>query len=244
MKLLRSLGRALRSHRRRPPDAFEAQRRLVSSTAPVILDVGAHLGQTAQRYRASFPTATIHCFEPFPPSFAALRAATARDTRIHSHAVAVGESVGTAALHANRSSATNSLLETDARGRTYWGGEVLSTDSTVEVPVTTLDRFCAEASIAHVDILKLDVQGAEYAALSGARELFRARAIDVVYMEMITAPTYVGQRELHDYLALFRSLGYVLFDFYNPVRKNGRLLQTDNLMVAEPFLTAYEGRTL
>jgi hypothetical protein len=59
-------------------------------------------------------------------------------------------------------------------------------------------------------------------------------------MEMITAPTYVGQHDLHEYLGLFRSHGYVLFDFYNPVRRNGRLLQTDNLMVAEGFLAAHE----
>jgi FkbM family methyltransferase len=244
MKLLRSLGRALRSNRHRPPDAFATQRRLVQAAAPLIVDVGAHLGETAKRYRSLFPAATIHCFEPFPPSFAALRGATAADGRIRTHALALGDSIGSASLHSNRSSATNSLLASDTRGSDYWGGEVLSTKATLEIAVTTLDRFCAEASLDHIDILKLDVQGAEYAALSGAHDLLSRQAIDVVYMEMITAPTYVGQRELHDYLALFRSCGYVLFDFYNPVRKNGRLLQTDNLMVAEPFLAAYEARTL
>lgn len=242
MKLLKSLGRALRSNRHRPPDAFATQRRLVHAAAPVIIDVGAHLGETAKRYRSMFPTATIHCFEPYPPSFATLRGATAADARIRTHALAIGDSVGAAVLHSNRSSATNSLLPSDARGHGYWGGEVLSTDATVEIAMTTLDRFCAEVSLSHIDILKLDVQGAEYAALMGARDLLAAHAIDIVYMEMITAPTYIGQRELHDYLALFRSLGYVLFDFYNPVRKNGRLLQTDNLMVSEPFLAAYEAQ--
>ena len=68
--------------------------------------------------------------------------------------------------------------------------------------------------------------------------MLREQAIDVVYMEMIVAPTYVGQRELHDYLSFFRAHGYVLFDFYNPVRKHGRLLQTDNLLVADAFLAA------
>jgi len=241
MKLLRSLGRAFGVRRARAGDeSFAAQRRLVRSTAPTILDVGAHIGQTAQRYRALFPSAQIHCFEPFPQSLAALRAALAGDSGVQTHAVALGSSPGKASLYVNRSSATNSLLASDTRAAFYWGSGLLDTDTTVDVTVNTIDRFCAERSLEHVDILKLDVQGAEYDVLKGASAFLAAQRIDLVYMEMITAPTYVGQHDLHEYLALFRSFGYVLFDFYNPVRNNGRLLQTDNLLVAETFLARYE----
>ena len=207
MKVLRSVGRAFGVRRSRTGDeAFAAQRRLVRSTAPTILDVGAHVGQTAQRYRALFPSAQIHCFEPFPQSFAALRATLAGDSGVQTHAVALGSSPGKAALHVNRSSATNSLLASDTRAASYWGSGLLDTDATVDVTVTTIDRFCAERSLEHVDILKLDVQGAEYDVLKGASALLAAQHIDLVYMEMITAPTYVGQHDLHEYLALFRSL--------------------------------------
>lgn len=204
------------------------------------MDVGAHVGQTAQRYRTLFPSAQIHCFEPFPQSFAALRAALAGDSGVQVHSVALGSSPGAAVLHVNRSSATNSLLASDTRAASYWGTGLLDTDATLEVPVTTIDRFCAERSLDHVDILKLDVQGGEYDVLKGAGALLAAQHVDLVYMEMITAPTYVGQHDLHEYLRLFRSHGYALFDFYNPVRKNGRLLQTDNLLVAERFLARFE----
>lgn len=241
MKSLRSLGRAFGLRRSRPRDeAFAVQRRLVGSTAGTILDVGAHVGETARRYRALFPSAQIHCFEPFPQSFVALRTALAGDSGVQVHSVALGSSPGNAVLHVNRSSATNSLLASDTRAASYWGSGLLDTDTTVEVSVTTIDRFCAERSLDHVDILKLDVQGGEYDVLKGASALLAAQRIDLVYMEMITAPTYVGQHDLHDYLGLFRSHGYALFDFYNPVRKNGRLLQTDNLLVAEPFLARFE----
>jgi hypothetical protein len=57
---------------------------------------------------------------------------------------------------------------------------------------------------------------------------------------MITAPTYVGQRKLHEYLAFFESQNYELFDFYNSVRKDGRLIQSDNIMVSSVFLERYE----
>jgi FkbM family methyltransferase len=241
MTVLRALGRALGlGSKRRDTEAFAAQRRLVRNERAVILDVGAHLGETAQRYRALFPHATIHCFEPFPASFAALSRTLAPDTRVQAHAVALGAAAGHGTLNVNRSSATNSLLRSDERAASYWGRDLLDTAATIEVPVTTLDLFCAERSIPRLDVLKLDVQGAEFEVLGGAAGLLRAQAIDVVYMEMIVAPTYVGQRDMHDYLGLFRSYGYVLFDFFNPVRKHGRLLQTDNLFVADSFLAAYE----
>jgi FkbM family methyltransferase len=243
MKLLRSLRRAFLRNPGRDLEAFDAQRRLVATPMPTILDVGAHRGQTARRYRSLFPRATIHCFEPFPPSYSALVEALDGDASVHTHRLALGDSPGAGILNVNRSSATNSLLRSDERANAYWGQDLLDTDATVEVPVTTLDRFCAEGSFAHIDILKLDVQGAEYSVLKGAHSLLAAHAIDVVYMEMITAPTYVGQHELHEYLALFRTHGYSIFDFYNPVRKNGRLLQTDNIMVADPFLEQYERRS-
>ncbi len=240
MTVLRSLRRALGLRSNRDTAAFDAQRRLFRNEQAVIADVGAHLGQTARRYRGLFPQATIHCFEPFPASFDTLTRELANDAKLHAHQLALGAAPGRRTLNVNRSSATNSLLRSDERAEAYWGRDVLVTDSSIDVAVTTLDAFCIERSLTHLDILKLDVQGAEIEVLAGAERLLREQAIDVVYMEMLVAPTYVGQRELHDYLSFFRAHGYVLFDFYNPVRKHGRLLQTDNLMVAEAFLAAYE----
>ena len=41
----------------------------------------------------------------------------------------------------------------------------------------------------------------EYAVLHGADTTLRQHAVDVLYMEVIVAPTYVGQHNLHEYLA-------------------------------------------
>ncbi len=139
-------------------------------------------------------------------------------------------------MKVNRFEQTNSLLPSDQRASRYWGANLLDTDAEIEVATQTVDNFCRLCAIDHIDILKLDVQGAEYAVLSGALDMLTRQSIDVVYMEMITAPTYVGQRKLHEYLAFFDSHDYELFDFYNPVRKDGLLIQTDNIMVSRRFL--------
>lgn len=73
----------------------------------------------------------------------------------------------------------------------------------------------------------------------GALQLLAAQQI-VIYMGMIMAPTYVGQHDLKDYLGLLSSHGYLLFDFYNPVRKDARLIQSDLIFVSAALLDKYE----
>jgi FkbM family methyltransferase len=206
----------------------------------VIFDVGAHVGETAMRYRALFPGALIHSFEPFPPSYEKLAAAFRADARVVPHNVAVAEATGTAKLRVNRASVTNSLLESDRRGDDYWGANLLDTEGEVTVATLALDDFCREQRIDHVDVLKIDVQGAEYAVLAGARGLLERHAVDLIYLEMIMAPSYVGQRKYHYYMTSLDALGYELFDLFNLGRRDGRLIQSDGIFVASEFLARYE----
>ncbi len=143
-------------------------------------------------------------------------------------------------LNVNRNAETNSLLPSDAKAARYWGEGVLETESGVEVTLQTLDGFCAEHSIARVDVLKLDVQGAEYSVLEGGTAMLSAGRVGLIYMEVIIAPTYVGQRRLADHLALTSANGYELFDLYNQTRRNGRLIQSDIIFVSADVLDRYE----
>lgn len=225
---------------RRSRDPFFVTQRLVTTPAPLIFDVGAHVGETAARYRTLFPGALIHSFEPFPPSYEKLSAAFGADRRVVPHNVAVAEATGTAKLRVNRASVTNSLLESDRRGDDYWGANLLDTEGEVTVDTVALDDFCREQRIEHVDVLKIDVQGAEHAVLSGARGLLERHAVDLIYLEMIMAPSYVGQRKYHYYMSSLDALGYELFDLFNLGRRDGRLIQSDGIFVASEFLARYE----
>ena len=217
-------------------DVFAVQRELIGTHEPVILDVGAHVGTVARRYRQRFPQASIHCFEPFPPSFGKLRESLDGDPRSVCHNLALSEKEGTAALQANRSSATNSLLPTDERGTAFWGEGLLETTSQIEVPTTTLDAFSQEAGFSHIDILKLDVQGAEFAVLQGARDVLTRQSISLIYTELILCPTYKRQHPLHEYLAFLDGFGYGLLDFYNPVRRHHQLIQADAIFLSASLL--------
>jgi FkbM family methyltransferase len=227
---------------RRRQDPFLVTQQLVTNQEPVIFDVGAHVGETAARYRALFPRAVIHSFEPFPPSYERLRTGFSGDPRVVAHNLAVGAATGTAKLRVNRASVTNSLLDSDRRGDDYWGANLLDTEREIDVQTVTLDDFCRTQRIEHVDVLKIDVQGAEYAVLEGARGLLERHAVDLIYLEILMAPSYVGQREYHYYLTSLAALGYPLFDLFNLGRRDGRLIQSDGIFLARGFLDAYEAR--
>lgn len=216
----------------RSMDAFTAQAALTMAKEPVIFDIGAADGGVAKIYRQRFPLAFIHCFEPLPESFARLERSLGAAPRTFCHPSAVADLQGSALLNANRSTATSSLLRTDGRGASFWGGGVLDTSAQVTVQTTTVDAFCAAARIEHIDILKMDVQGLEYAVLQGARGMLAQQRVTLVYTELIVCPTYQGQRKLHEYFALFDGLGYDLVDFFNPIRRRGQLLQTDAIFIA------------
>lgn len=221
-------------------DPFFAARKLITASAPVIFDVGAHTGETAARYRATFPEAIIHSFEPFPASLGLLATRFAADKNVHIHATAVADKTGTATLHVNSASVTNSLLAPDARAARYWGAELFHDRGAIDVPTVSLDDFCAAAGVGRVDVLKIDVQGAEYAVVTGARNLLGRHAVDVIYMEIIVGPSYVGQKRYHYYLTALEELGYQLFDVFNLGRHHGRLLQFDGLFVSPSTLERYE----
>ncbi len=164
-------------------DAFSVQRELIRADEPLIFDVGAHHGSVARHAAGRlFPGTLIHCFEPFPDSFNILSENLKGDSRIHCHQTALSSVAGLAVLNANLSSQTNLLLPTDPSGAVIWGGGLLDTTGKVEVAVTTVDHFVRDNKIAHIDILKLDVQGAEYALfLRGDRNAEAAKGFGNLY---------------------------------------------------------------
>ncbi len=216
-------------------DPFVVQRELISAAEPVIFDVGAHVGMVARKYRGLFPSASIWCFEPFLPSFQTLQQNLSDDPRISVHNVALSDRTGLAKLHANLASVTNSLLASDERGKSYWGEGLLDTAEEVDVRTTTVDDFVADHGIRSIDILKLDVQGAEFNVLTGARRTLEDQKINLLYTELILCPTYQGQHEFHEYLRFLDSVGYTLLDLFNPERNGRQLIQADIVFLSSSF---------
>ena len=213
-----ALGYQLRRTRqlRWGDDAWHDQQKLLdASPVTAICDVGANVGDTVHRYRTLFPAATIDAFEPFPDVHRALAARFAGDARVRNHQCAVADRAGTRRLYVNDAHVTNSLLPLNPAAASWAGASAEHLDRTLDVPVVTLDEFCARRGLRHLDVLKLDIQGGEGQALEGAAGLLGSGAIRLVYLEILFAPLYRGQAGFCDVSRILQQHGYELFGLYN-----------------------------
>jgi FkbM family methyltransferase len=212
----------------RIPDPFIDQKNLIKGiTEPIIFDVGAHHGQTSIIYAKLFKNGLIYSFEPYAESFKYLSKEVKRYDNVNPFNVALGNKIGKANFYINPSSGTNSLLATDAKAPQTWGGGLLESTDQTQVDVVTLDSFVEKYEIKRIDILKLDTQGTEYQIIEGAEKAFAEGIIKIIYTEIITMPTYIGQKELHEVLRVIQDKGFKLHNFYNYSLTNGKLRQMD-----------------
>jgi FkbM family methyltransferase len=146
--------------------------------AKMILDVGANAGIYSLAALAVQPDAKVHAFEPTPEIANRLRATAKLNglDHLYVHEVAVSSKTGSATLHRFRG-------ELDANEGMNFITERSGSDGE-KVQTVCLDQFCQEHSIDKVDLLKIDIQGHEYAALKGAEQLIRAGRITTIFMEL------------------------------------------------------------
>lgn len=218
-----------------PPDAFEDQKKIFSDQdAVIIFDVGAHHGQTALTYNKLFSNPQIFSFEPFGESYATLSNTVKDFGNIKTFNTALSNITGEVDFHSNQSSATNSILPTHQEGAAIWDANLLDTVKKIKVPVTTVDEFIIAQTISHVDILKIDTQGTEYLVIEGALNSIKADKIKLIYMEILTLPTYENQKKFDEILFLLRTNGFELYNIYNTSHtKNGMLRQVDAIFISK-----------
>jgi FkbM family methyltransferase len=180
-----------------------------------IFDVGAHIGQTAKRFATAFPAADIYSFEPDPRSYAALEATARALPRVHPFHAALGARTGEATLFRNVYDQTNSLLP-NAAGAAEFAlfEEYLRPAGTEQVPITTIDAFCAEHGIRAIDVLKMDVQGYELEVLRGAAETLSGAAIPLIYTEVSFIRYYEAQPLFQHVYEFLYALDYRMVGIY------------------------------
>lgn len=218
-------------------DPFGDQVQLMrGSEVKTILDVGGNWGETARQYCDLFPEATVHTFEPNEASFQKILEQSASYPRLKPHALAVAESTGTKTFFLNNQAVTSSLLPTGESAGQYIPADWVQTNTTITVPSITLDDFCDRANLGKIEILKLDVQGAELLAIQGAVGLLRRSAIDLILCEVGFTELYQGQASFLQVSQALANDGYTINGIYNLMYgKNNTLGWGDAIFVSEPF---------
>jgi FkbM family methyltransferase len=128
--------------------------------AATIVDLGSNVGLSALYFMARYPGGRVLSVEPNPAVLGRLRRNVSQFGRVTIVPVAVADRDGRAQLSVPSGSTSGRLG--DGRGYT--------------VPTVTLDTLLAEHRFPFVDVLKFDIEGAEFKAL-GVADLSRIGAL-------------------------------------------------------------------
>ena len=168
-----------------------------------VFDVGANVGYYAMTAAALMGgSGSVHAFEPTPAVAQRLRQNVDLNgiKTVIINAVAVGEMTGKLGLRLNADdSEGNSLV---AFGDDW---------AAVEVPVTTLDDYTASRGVSTVDVLKIDVEGAEVSVLRGARRLLGGDAAPLILIEFNPLALHAAGTSPVLLQSALRELGYDCF---------------------------------
>ncbi len=128
----------------------------------VVFDVGAHIGEyTVVAAEKVGPRGKVYAFEPQPELVDVIQKNIQQRgfQNVIASAQALSDQSGTAAFRVP-TERTKAALETDS-----------NVSPTYEVSLTTIDDYCLVQGISQIDLIKMDIEGAELWALKGAANL-------------------------------------------------------------------------
>lgn len=176
---LRSLGILNSSNSYLSGEKSWMKRQLESKEAPIVLDVGANIGNYSKEILKINPKAIIYAFEPHPETYDFLKKNIVADNFITLN-FGVGDRKDELVLYdyesksgSEHASLYKAVIE-DLRKSPSKGNKV---------QIIKLDDFLTEQKIDCVDLLKIDTEGNEFKVLLGAQEYLKKNKIKAIQFE-------------------------------------------------------------
>jgi FkbM family methyltransferase len=192
---------------------------------PVIFDVGASNGRWTREILKTFPDATVFLFEPSTAYAEAMRATLVNQERLKLFPIALGEKDGPVTFH----------LHPDPEGSTTVDWQEGNFATPITVSMRTIDSLIEEDGIPQPDLIKMDIQAGELAALKGAVRTLPG--VRVIHLETWIMQGYGGKIPLLvDLMVFLRPFRFRLFDLGTQFRTDtGMLYAIDACFVNETF---------
>jgi FkbM family methyltransferase len=133
------------------------------SRSSVCFDVGANIGYFTLLMAKHAPLGKVYAFEPIPLNAFLLRASIELNKyeNIEVNCIGVGADSVDVTFTQSTDSAYSSIQDTERK----------PVERTFQVPMTTLDSFVGKRNITSIDLLKVDVEGAEGLVIQGSKRL-------------------------------------------------------------------------
>jgi 2-O-methyltransferase len=204
---LSNLKRELRWFRRRfqEPESREGEidkreLRRYLPRHPVVVEAGAHQGTDTEEMSFMWPDATIHAFEPVPSLMESVQTRIGYRRNVRLYPMALGAMNGRMVLNlsSGASDASSSIL---APKRVSEFHPTVKFEQSIDVPVVTLADWMNRERVSRIDLLWLDLQGAEFCVLEASEKALPH--VSAVYCEVNLVELYDGLKlypEFRDWL--------------------------------------------
>jgi len=158
--------------------------RLKHLSVEMIFDVGANHGEWSTAAAARFPNAVIHAFEIVPITYNYLEDAARETPHIRPNRFGLSDRAGFVDVNIwEKNDTVSSMLE-------IGGVRENIPSSVIKCEVQRADRYCHDHGIHRIDLLKIDVEGAENLVLNGFGDLWDHGDIGLIQFEYGMANIY------------------------------------------------------
>lgn len=172
----------------------------------VIFDVGANIGIYSLYAAYTNSQSRVHAFEPTTEISNKLLEHIKLNNlaNITVNRIAVGKTDETGYVHECRGD------EDTNEGMNFVTTEV--TQLCQPTSIRSLDSYCNEHNISHIDLMKMDIEGGEYNALLGMQGLLAKKAISCIFMELVEWAANRYNRSTADIKRILFNNGYYLYE--------------------------------
>lgn len=210
-KALAGFGRAMnrlyenRNHDIYSNGEYTVLKKLVSHKPGIIIDGGANVGHYSLLLHKLMPQTTIYAFEPVSATFEKLVKNTQNIPTINPIQKGLFKDNGTKKINLFKSNTHSSLV--NIQGLHY------DSTHTEEIELIKGDDFLSQYSLSTIDLLKIDVEGAEYDVLQGFEDSIKDGRIRMIQFEYgyINITTKKLLLDFYDYLT---NKGYLIGKIY------------------------------
>ncbi len=180
----------------------------------VCVDVGAQMGYLSLAMATSAERKTaVHAFEPEDANAARFTENMALNSiqNVQLHREAVANIEGTLQLY---------LSKTDNAGtHSTLYNERTVTQESIQIPATTLDAFANAANLQRLDLIKVDVEGAEFEVIQGADRVLRTYRPRVILelCDRLQIERGLSSRQIKEYMVERGYSAFTIADDGTPV---------------------------